>query len=439
MKSTQLKLLIALLIMAIAVTACNLSAGASQTIVPSEATIIVTATASPTTQALTSQTSTSTIQTQNTSSSSTTNNSSSSQSSSSSSAVSSSTSNKVDNLYYVNGGKPTTVLCAVQAQVNTNIRNARSTSSSIIGQLIGGGWIGISNHNSGWYQIDAPNTPVDRLFINDEPTELDTGCHCNNSGCTRTQLAVTPTLDQSIHNVIQPFPVPQSVCAIYPAGDFSVNIRDGQSESSKILGRLAQGSWVQVRHLVNGWFGIVRPGTAVDGAYIAAGPAQLISHCSCTDTSCNLTQAIQDCILYGDERVKVFTEPGNWSPIVGQLVAGTPYRATVQSTNGWYNLEIGGWVMQSFMQFPVGSSCQQLPVITYNPPVLTCKLKNTSGEIQPILREPDGEYFGRFGINLELGIISRDENWFHVYVDAFSNAGWVDGTNMEVTGDCISQ
>ena len=120
---------------------------------------------------------------------------------------------------------------------------------------------------------------------------------------------------------------------------------------------------------------------------------------------------------------------------MGEIIPETNYSVVAQSSSGWYQLETGGWIPPSYVKSP-SEGCNNLIMITYDAPLFDCELVNTTSEIAPILKDPDGEYFGRFGVGLSLGIIKKEGDWMQVYVPAFSNAGWVDGSEMSLVGDC---
>lgn len=407
------------------ITACNLSAGAS--INPTLESVIITATPKPETNQEASEsevnTGSSSLDTSNTNTTTVNVN------SNSNSVISND--NKADNLYYVRGDRPNDT-CAVQATVTTNIRENANTSALIVGQLVGGAWVPVTNHSNGWYQVSLPNTPVNRKWISAEPTILDNWCTCTASGCTYNPPLASPTVDTSVYNVAKPFPIPSNICAVYPVGNFNVNIRATRSESSEILGRLLQGSYVEVDNIVSGWFSVDLPGTPVDGGYISAGPAQLTSNCSCTDISCTPNTTSQTCNLVGNSNVTIHTEPGNWSPVLGQMKDGNAYIAIAQSNTGWLQLQSGGWIIANY------HTCNSAPTIYFDPPVLNCKLVNITGEIKPIQKQPEtsSDMIARFGMNLEMGVIKRQGNWYQVFIEAYSNGGWVDGSNMTLSGAC---
>jgi uncharacterized protein YgiM (DUF1202 family) len=345
-----------------------------------------------------------------------------------------------DDLYYVYGSHPQNN-CAVQATLTTNIRISPNLSASVQGQLIGGEWVSIFNKSNGWYQVNLPNTPVHLLWISAEPTVLNNDCTCNTGGCTYNSdlfIPPTPNLDNTLFYTGSPHPAPAGICYVYTAGDFNVNIRDGQSETAPILGQLLANQWVPVRHIVNGWFGVDLPNTPVDGAYVASGPTQLVSTCQCDDISCQsgFTPASCDLSTHANTTTQIHSEPSNWSSIVGNVIPETTYRAIARSSNGWYQLETGGWIPPNFVTSTNNDSCRNLLTITYDAPTFKCSLVNTTSEIIAILKDPDGEYFGRFGVGLDLGVIKKQENWYQVYVAAYSNAGWVDGSNMSLVGEC---
>jgi len=217
-----------------------------------------------------------------------------------------------EDLYYVRGSRSATQ-CAIRASVTTNIRTASNTSASIVGQLVGGEWVPISRIVNGWYQIDLSGTPAHRMWISSDPTELDEFCRCETNGCARSQTIPTPTVNDNWYYAGNPMPAPPSGCFVFTAGDFNVNIRVAQSETSTILGQLRANHWIPVRHLINGWFGITAPNTPIDGAYIASGPLQLSSTCLCTDVSCTVRTDAISCELttHANTVTKVRTEPAN--------------------------------------------------------------------------------------------------------------------------------
>ena len=268
---------------------------------------------------------------------------------------------------------------------------------------------GVTDDNS------VTNLPPNQLIVSDNDTQLDDLYYTGN-----------------------PLPAPSDICYVFTAGDFNVNIRAAQSVTATILGQLRANHYIRVRNIVNDWFSIDAPNTPVDGAYISSGPVQLVSTCRCTNISCCIYAGPLVCELTGHANTitKIYTEPANWSQVVGELTAGQPYRTVAQSTSGWYQLEIGGWVPSNYLQVSSGENCRHLPTIAYDGPILGCELVNTTSEIVVITNAPDGDYFGRFGVNLQLGIIKREGNWYQVYVPAFSNAGWVNGSNMTLAGDC---
>lgn len=342
-----------------------------------------------------------------------------------------------DDLYYVRGNRPQNQ-CAIRATVTTNIRTSASISASIVGQLVGGEWVPISRLVNGWYQIDLSATPVHRMWISSEPTELDSICRCEANGCARSQITPTPDVNNDRFYAGNPMPAPASGCYVYTAGDFNVNIRAAQSETSTILGQLLANHWISVRHFTNGWFGVDLPNTPVDGAYISSGPAQLSPTCTCTDLSCTIRTGpiVCDLSTHPNTVTQVYTEPSNWSKVVGQLTTGETYTAIARSSSGWYQLEIGGWVPSNYLKLSADGSCHNLPVISYDAPIFDCELVNTTDDIVTIVNAPDGDYFGRFWPNNQLGVISRQGKWVQVYVAAFENAGWVDATGMAFAGDC---
>jgi len=423
--------------------ACNLSAGSS---VPTEsASLVVTATSpSATTDEpeveqeneddSTDETvaETERITTDNTGSQQVVN------SSSSSSSVSAES--ESSDLYYVRGTQ-LSGQCTVQAEVNTNIRTWRSTSSEIVGQLIGGEWIPVVRMIDGWYQIDLSGTPVHRMWISSDPTDLDSRCRCELNGCDiGYSVRATPIVDPGLYYAGNPQPYPPVGCFVYTVGDFPVNIRTGRSETASRIGQLRANQWLPVDSVVNGWFGVHLPGTPIDGAYISNGPVYLSSNCQCDEFSCQQTApstATCDITTYVDSPVtNVHVEPANWSRTVGQLVAGEVYRAIAESTSGWYQLEIGGWVAPNYIRRLVSGACQNLPKIEFGHPRFDCELVNTIGEIQTIYTEPNGEYYGRFPIDMQLGLIKRDGDWYQVYVPAFNSAGWVNGSAMRLADNC---
>lgn len=342
-----------------------------------------------------------------------------------------------DDLYYVRGSRPQNQ-CAVQATVTTNIRTSANTSASIVGQLVGGEWVPVSRLVNGWYQIDLSGTSVHRMWISSDPTELDSICQCDANGCARSQVIPTPDVNNNWYYAGNPLPAPTGGCYVSTAGDFNVNIRAGQSETATILGQLLANHWLPVHHFTNGWFGVDLPNTSVDGAYISSGPAQLSPTCTCTNLSCTIRTNPFTCEFssHPNTVTKIYTEPANWSKVVGQLTTTETYTAVAQSSSGWYQLEIGGWVAPSYLKLPDDGSCRNLPTITYDAPIFECELVNTTNEIVAILNAPDGDYFGRFWQNNRMGVISREGKWVQVYVAAFENAGWVDATDMSLSGAC---
>ncbi len=346
-----------------------------------------------------------------------------------------------DNLYYVRGSRPQNQ-CGIQATVTTNIRTANNTSASIVGQLIGSEWVAISRLVSGWYQIDLSGTVVHRMWISSEPTVLDSICTCNSNGCARQQVVPpTPNLDPNLFYAGNPQPYPSDGCYVYTAGNFNVNIRSAQSETSERLGQLYANSWLPVDFFINGWFGVDLPNTPIDGAYISNGPVRLSATCICDEFSCQKSQLISTCEITthsNNTKTLIYTEPANWSTVVGELTHGTVYTATGTSTSGWYQLYNGGWVPANYLKILSPDACRNAPKIPYSGPLLDCDLVNTTDEIATIRVEPDGEYYGRFRNGLSLGIIKREGDWYQLYVPAFESAGWVDGSAMTLSGNCDS-
>lgn len=421
--------------------ACNLSAGAIQ-----EPTVAVVLTATPqpteTTEALadidsddddTDDSDSSTITTTNTTSQQTANN------------VGVVSQSQASDLYYVYGDR-LSGQCTIQAQVNTNIRTGSNTTANVVGQLVGGEWIPVVRIIDGWYQVDLAGAPVHRMWISSNPTQLDSNCRCEANGCYFQQGNIPPTpnvnTDTNLYYAGNPQPYPSAPsrgCYVYTAGDFPVNIRVAQSETASRIGQLRANQWIMVKNFINGWFGVDLPGTPIDGAYIANGPVRLTSYCTCNEVGCSThSDPVPICTFttHSGETTYIYSEPANWTRIRGSLVTGENYQAIAQSSSGWYQLEVGGWVPANYLQMRDGNACRLLPTIPYDPPIFDCELVNTTGEIQTIYTGLNGDYYGRFGSGLRLGIIQNDGNWYQVYVPAFSSAGWVDGTNMGLSGDC---
>jgi len=228
---------------------------------------------------------------------------------------------------------------------------------------------------------------------------------------------------------------PQNECAI--KATITTNIRTQPNLSATIKGQLVGDEWVKVFNQSNGWFQINLPNSPVHQLWISNAPTELDPNCQCDETSCTFSIVETNCHIatHPDTTTKIYTEPSNWSTTVGEVIPETLYRITTQSSSGWYQLESGGWIPPSYVISPE-SSCRNLPTITYDAPLLDCELVNTTSEIVAILRDPDGEYFGRFGVGLQLGVIKKEGDWYQVYVPAFSNAGWVDGSQMSLVGNC---
>jgi len=350
------------------------------------------------------------------------------------------TESESDDLYYVRG-TPLSGQCTVQAEANTNIRTGRSTSSRIVGQLLRGEWIPVVRMIDGWYQIDLTGTPVHLMWISRDPTDLDSRCRCELNGCNiGYSVQATAVVEPDLYYVGNPQPYPPLGCFVYTVGDFPVNIRLAQSETASRIGQLRANQWIPVDSVVNGWFGVHLPGTPIDEAYISNGPVYLSSNCQCDEFSCQQTTpptTTCDITTHADSPItNVHVEPANWSRVVGQLVAGDAYRGVAESTSGWYQLENGGWVAPNYIRRLVSGACQNLPRIEFGHPGFDCELVNTKGEIQTIYTEPNGDYYGRFPIDMELGLIKREGDWYQVYVPAFNSAGWVNGGAMALAGTC---
>ncbi len=357
--------------------------------------------------------------------------------SSSDSSVSQTESN---DLYYARGSQ-LIGQCTVQAQVNTNIRVDNTITGEIAGQLIGGEWIPVSRIIDGWYQVDLSSSPVHRMWISSEPTALASNCRCDTNGCyIQQEVILTPEANINLYYAGYPQPYPPEGCFVHTAGDFPVNIRTGQSEDASRIGQLRANQWLPVDYIVNGWFGVNLPNTPIDNAYIASGPAILTRTCSCTEFTCKpVTAPGQTCWIETHSAnivTRIHVEPANWSDTYGGLLFGETYEVTTQSDGGWYQLAIGGWIPPNDIKLLDDEACRNVPTIPYAPPLFDCELVNTTGEIQTIYTEPNGDYYGRFGSGLRLGIIRLDQNWYQVYVPAFNSAGWVDGTEMGLSGDC---
>gem|GEM_PF-2552114 len=434
----DLRRLIFLIPVLLTLVACNLSAGSSVPTVTNS--VIVTAT-SPSTTSVEAESIESTSESDPDSDETTerisTSNTTSQQVNNSASVVSSDT---TSDLYYVYGDQRQGQ-CSVQAQPTTNIRVGNNTNADIVGQLIAGEWIPVVRIIDGWYQIDLSGTPVHRMWISSDPTNLDSRCECDANGCYMRRYIPTPNPQSDLYYTGNPQPYPPEGCFVYTAGDFPVNIRVAQSETATRIGQLRANQWIPVDSFVNGWFGINLPNTPIDGAYIASGPAQLTSTCRCDEFSCTPITPSSNTTCYistlsADKITKVHTDPGNWTTVVGQLVHGEQYKATTQSTSGWYQLEIGGWVPSNYLGL-ASESCRNLPTIDYGHPDFKCELVNTTGEIQTIYTEPNGDYYGRFGSGLRLGLIKQEGDWNQVYVPAFNSAGWVKHNNMTISGPCV--
>ena len=228
---------------------------------------------------------------------------------------------------------------------------------------------------------------------------------------------------------------PQNICAV--KATITTNIRTTPDLSASIKGQLVGDEWIPVFNQVNDWYQINLPNTPVHQLWISTAPTTLDSTCLCDEGSCQhgVTKGPCDLTTHPDTTTEIRTEPSNWSEIVGELLPETRYSVIAQSSSGWYQLETGGWIPPSYVKSP-SEGCANLITITYDAPLLECDLVNTTNEIAVILRDPDGEYFGRFGVGLKLGIIKKEGDWYQVYVPAFENAGWVNGSKMSLEGTC---
>lgn len=246
--------------------------------------------------------------------------------------------------------------CGVTPNVNAaNIRSGPGTTFPIIGVLPASHWVkAVRIDAGGWYQVNLPSTPVDGGWISNTVTVLQPPCVCGPNNCTSITTPI-PTVPPIATNTAQP---PSNICAMsmLNAGD-NVPVFSQPTTSQSQWGTLSYGSYVGVvGRTSDGWY-------AFDPA-VAQAPnvgiyrlrwVQTTAKITLTGASCGTLPIID--VGYTETSGQCFVTPANVSNVpiypqttydvgaVGVLSAGATAVVVGQTPTNWYGSPTGWYAV----------------------------------------------------------------------------------------------
>jgi uncharacterized protein YgiM (DUF1202 family) len=406
------RFMIAILSSALAVMACNfsasqkLSAPAAPTITPTSAVQIITAT--PTTMTTPAPTSTSAptatpFRTQG---------------SSTGSSHSGSSNNYVPVGYVVNVSAPRpSCSVAPTGAFNVNIRSIAALNGRVVGTLLAGSWVRVTQRLNDWYQVSYPGTPVQGAWIAASVVELRTPCNC------------TPTCSE-------PAPQPQA-CQIQnhmaqgvvagPGPSYSPIGQLGPETISHVYARTSDATYYKIAYgALTGWI---------------SGVANITLIGDCTAIPIEDPIDLSLCRIQNHATKNVIAAPPSDDTVIGQLPPQTVSNVQAKTgDNAYYRIAFGaqsGWIDATTDVTLIGN-CTNVPIEVPNG-IATCLIKNQMAQGVAAGPGADFPHLSELGpLETHTALAKSSNGWYRLDLQIDGRSAWIDGTtgNTTITGQC---
>lgn len=212
--------------------------------------------------------------------------------------------------------RSTTIGYVKTSGINLNVRQSASTNSNILGSLKNGSQITIVETLSGWYKIKYG---TGYAYISSSYVSFSEG--------------------ESIATSV----------GYVKTNGIALNVRQSTSTTSNILGKLSNGTKVEIVGTLSGWYKI-KYGTSY--GYVSS------SYISNTPVSNSVITTQTAYVKTGSINLNVRQSASTSSTILGKLSNKTQI-TIVETLNGWYKIKYGtgyGYVSSSYVTFTAPTS-----------------------------------------------------------------------------------